>query len=497
MHAEVTGIGEMSAKAAAGQPTPGSYYRDLVESAPDAILVVDRRGLIELVNRQAEVLFGYPRAELIGQSVDLLVPAHGRAVHPSHRSAYFSDPRTRPMGAGLDLTARRKDGNEVPVDISLSPLETERGTVVSVAIRDITERKRAEKALQDAYAKVSASVAELERHDHDMTLVNEMGDLLQSCLTTEEAHQVISQYGRRLFPADSGAVFTEASSRNVLEAEAVWGVAGRHFAVIEREQCWALRRARAYAVEGPDEAPLCGHLEAAPAHGYVCVPMMAQGEAFGLLHVLLGPDQDYAGPNVLDSKRRLALTVSEQLSLALANLTLRESLRHQSVSDPLTGLFNRRHMEDRLSREIARAARAGQPVGIVAVDVDHFKDVNDTLGHGAGDEVLRAVARTLEEGVRGEDVVCRLGGDEFIVVLPGSPLEVARQRAEALRTAVVDRTTHEALPQVTLSLGVAVFPDHGRDAEAVLGAADRAMYEAKQAGRNQVVTAGELFEPRP
>ena len=132
--------------------------------------------------------------------------------------------------------------------------------------------------------------------------------------------------------------------------------------MIEREECWALRRARAYGVEGPDEAPLCGHLEAAPAHGYICVPMMAQGEAFGLLHVLLGPDQDYAGPNVLDSKRRLALTVSEQLSLALANLSLRESLRHQSVSDPLTGLFNRRHMEDRLSREIARAG-AGRPAG--------------------------------------------------------------------------------------------------------------------------------------
>ncbi len=497
MHADMTGNGETTTAPAAVQPTPGSYYRDLVEAAPDAILVVDQRGLIELVNRQAEVLFGYSRAELIGQPVDLLVPVRAKAVHPSHRSAYFGDPRTRPMGAGLDLTARRKDGSEVPVDISLSPLETDRGTVVSVAIRDITERKRAEKALQDAYAKVSASVAELERHDRDMTLVNEMGDLLQSCLTTEEAHQVISQYGRRLFPADSGAVFTEASSRNVLEAEAVWGVAGRHFAVIEREQCWALRRARAYAVEGPDEAPLCGHLEAAPANGYICVPMMAQGEAFGLLHVLLGPDQGYAGPNILDSKRRLALTVSEQLSLALANLTLRESLRHQSVSDPLTGLFNRRHMEDRLSREIARAGRAGQPVGIVAVDVDRFKVVNDTLGHGAGDEVLRVVARTLEEGVRGADVVCRLGGDEFIVVLPGSPLEVARQRAEALRTAVSERTTDGTGPAVTLSLGVAVFPDHGGTAEAVLGAADAAMYEAKQAGRNRVVTAGESFEPRP
>lgn len=469
------------------EPRGGAYYEELVESAPDAILVVDRQGTIELVNGQAEVLFGYPRAELIGQPVEVLVPDRARDVHPSHRVGYFGDPRTRPMGAGLDLTARRKDGNEVPVDISLSPLRTDRGMVVAVAIRDVTERKRAEKALQEAYERLSASVAELERHDRDMTLVNEMGDLLQSCLTTHEAHQVISRFARRLFPGDSGAVFIAAGSSDVLEAAVTWGALVSRATVIEREQCWALRRGRAYIVDGRDDGPLCSHLDVVPAAGSICVPMLAQGEPFGVLSVVLADGEGDGGPALFDSKRRLALTVAEQLSLALANLGLRESLRHQSVSDSLTGLFNRRYMEKELSRQIARGRSAGKPVGVIIADVDRFKEVNDKLGHAMGDDVLRSVARVFEDAVRGADVVCRYGGDELVIVMPGSELDVVRQRAEQLRQAVSRlHGGDDSRPRVTISLGVAVFPDNGDNAQTLLHAADVALYRAKDAGRNTV-----------
>lgn len=473
------------------------YYKDLVESAPDAILVVNQQGTIELVNRQAELLFGYSRDELIGRAVEVLVPDRARDVHPSHRGRYFGDPRTRPMGAGLDLTARRKDGSEVPVDISLSPLQTERGMVVSVAIRDVTERKRGERALQDAYEKLSASVGELERHDRDMTLVNEMGDLLQSCVTTDEAHEVISRYGRRLFPSDAGAVFTAGASRTVLDAVATWGDQVRAPTTIDREECWALRRARAYVVEGADEGPVCPHLGFPPVAGSICVPMMAQGEAFGLFHVLAGPGANHSGPSAFEAKRRLALTVAEQLSLALANLGLRESLRRQSVSDPLTGLYNRRFMEEQLGREISRSERTGLPVAVVAADVDIFKDVNDGMGHGVGDEVLRAVAKVLEHGVREGDIVCRCGGDEFVVVMPSTDLATARARAEDLRTDLIAlaQARDASLPLVTMSLGVAVYPEHGRTVAAVLRAADVALYQAKQGGRNQVASAGDPSLP--
>ena len=469
------------------------YYEDLVESAPDAILVVNQRGTIDLVNRQAEVLFGYPREELIGRSVEMLVPEPSRSVHPSRRASYFADPRARPMGAGLDLTARRKDGTEVPVDISLSPLQTAEGMVVAAAIRDVSDRKRAEGALQDAYRKLTASMRDLERHDREMTVINEMGDLLQSCLTTTEAREVIGRYVRLLFPAATGVLFTAvpAAGAGAFEAVATWGDEGVASAVLARDECWALRRARVYALEVSATGPVCPHVGRRPPFGYVCVPLMAQGEALGLLYLQAAEPDEESGLS-FQSQRTLALAVAEHLALAMANLSLRETLRHQSVSDPLTGLYNRRYLQDHLAKELHRAARSARPVGLVVADVDQLKRVNDDLGHGAGDRVLRAVARVLESGVRDRDVVCRVGGDEFVLVLPDSAFPVALQRADQLRDAVAHLidTGPDGDPGVTVSMGVAVFPEHGTTAEALLRAADAAMYVAKEQGRDAVVSAG-------
>ncbi len=180
------------------------------------------------------------------------------------------------------------------------------------------------------------------------------------------------------------------------------------------------------------------------------------------------------------------------LRLASNSLGTALAQAQQSVRDPLTGLFNRRYMEETLEREIRRAARANGPVSIIMLDVDHFKHFNDTFGHEAGDIVLRGIGAVLRAQVRAGDIACRYGGEEFTLIMPVASAEVARQRAEHLRAQVKGLVVHRrgvALGQITVSLGVAAFPVHGDTGETVLGEADDALYQAKRAGRDQVVVA--------
>jgi diguanylate cyclase (GGDEF)-like protein len=222
---------------------------------------------------------------------------------------------------------------------------------------------------------------------------------------------------------------------------------------------------------------------------------MAQGEAAFLLHL---QNNHLTAPNgqtpefLSEHKRQLAMAVAEHIALALTNLKMRESLRSLSIRDPLTGLFNRRHMEESLARELRRAERMGTPVGIIMLDIDHFKQFNDTYGHDAGDALLRDFGHYLLHGARGGDIACRYGGEEFTLILPGASLEDTRKRAEQFCEGVRSRhfaaSGTKATP-ITISLGVAVFPEHGSTTDTILKAADAALYEAKYQGRDRVVAA--------
>ena len=168
-------------------------------------------------------------------------------------------------------------------------------------------------------------------------------------------------------------------------------------------------------------------------------------------------------------------TVARQVSLALANLRLYQSLQRQSIRDPLTGLFNRRYLEESLEREVRRAERKQQTLGVILLDIDHFKRFNDTFGHKAGDTVLREVGAFLQGQIRATDIACRYGSEEFLLILPEASPEDTRQRAEQLREGIKHlnlQQNAEALGAITLSLGVAVFPIHGQSGEAVIQAAD-------------------------
>lgn len=238
----------------------------------------------------------------------------------------------------------------------------------------------------------------------------------------------------------------------------------------------------------------CGHVSPVANCGYICVPMMAHGEALGILHLQSPVNEgDLPRPGrigLTEAKQRLAVTLSENVALALANLRLREKLRMQSIRDPLTGLFNRRYLEESLERELRRAARNQRTVGVIMFDLDHFKQFNDTFGHDAGDAILRELGAFLKKRSRGEDIACRYGGEEFTLVLPDTTLEATRQRAQSLREEVKHLSVQhrgQSLGAISASIGLAVFPTHGSNMENILRAADEALYAAKAAGRDQIM----------
>ena len=213
--------------------------------------------------------------------------------------------------------------------------------------------------------------------------------------------------------------------------------------------------------------------------------MMAQGETLGLFYLSTSePDQ------LTEAKQQLAVAVAENIALALANLQLRETLRQQSIRDPLTGLFNRRYLEESLDRDLHRAQRQQQSLGIIMLDIDYFKHFNDTFGHKAGDVVLRTLGQFLKENIRGSDIVCRYGGEEFLLILPEACIADAKQRAEQLRQGIRQldiQYQDSSLGPVTISLGVACFPEHGSTGEALIRAADAALYCAKRRGRDRTI----------
>jgi diguanylate cyclase (GGDEF)-like protein len=227
-----------------------------------------------------------------------------------------------------------------------------------------------------------------------------------------------------------------------------------------------------------------------------CLPLVAQNQAYGLLHILHGGAGPTEGAVRSDEEiaeyEELTDRIAERLSLALANIRLRDTLRNQAIRDPLTGLFNRRYMEESLERELRRSVRHDRPVSVIMIDLDQFKDFNDRHGHPTGDALLRSLGSFLQEQLREEDIACRYGGEEFLLVVPEAPLEVARERADRIRERFKNLAwlhRMEGIEPVTLSAGIAAYPEHGSVPEALIRAADRALYIAKNSGRDQVVVA--------
>ncbi len=330
-------------------------------------------------------------------------------------------------------------------------------------------------------------VNELTERSRRATLLAKMGELLQSCVTKDEVFSAALGFAPKIFPTRRGAVALLNAARNLAEVAGSWHDCQLPFAVFEPSSCWALRTGHPHLVVAGDTTAPCAHAVGVK-NSYICIPILAQGQALGILHFQATDE----APQLNDSESSLKTTFAGQVGLSVANIRLREALRTQSIKDPLTGLYNRRYLEEMLEREIRRAVRSEQPLGILMLDLDHFKKFNDTYGHDAGDTVLREAAAFFSKSIRIEDIVCRFGGEEFVVILPTADLHASHARGEKIRSKLRELTVlhqGQSLGMITVSVGVAALPLHGTSPKELLEAADAALYCAKREGRDRVADA--------
>lgn len=473
-----------------------AYIEEIVRTVAEGIAVIDGEGRVVSVNPAAADLAGRHASRIEGQEWRSILDMRGAS---GDKLAPGTSPVELTLATGRrhqsEVRLVKPDGSQLPVIASCNPLNRADGGIV-LTLSDISELRSAERAVNDRAEELAVLNRELKQTSEATNRLVKLGELLQACVTFQEAFSVVGSAMPDFFGGLSGTVHLTSASRNLVEEMAHWGDVRSSVGQFAPEDCWALRRGQEH-VAGPGMlTPRCNHITENGGRGYVCMPLAAQGETLGIVHLTEPNAADR--PDWLAERKQVLRGVVDTLALALANLRLRETLRQQSIRDPNTGLYNRRYLEETSSRELRRLERSGQPMAVIMLDVDHFKQFNDTFGHEAGDLVLKQVASTLLDHAREGDVVSRYGGEEFAVMMPGTSLVDAAERAEALRKAVKQlHLAHRGrtLGTITASFGVSAFPELGASWAEIVNAADRSLYQAKADGRDRVVAGLRKTDP--
>jgi diguanylate cyclase (GGDEF)-like protein/PAS domain S-box-containing protein len=474
-----------------------AYLDSLIQNSPLAIIVLDRQGAIELANPAFEKLFQCDRTELA--SIDL--SPIGITRNKSSDSTQMILQIFAGNAIAKTVRQRRRDGKILDLAMHGVPL-LEKGKVRGAYLiyEDVSDQTKANEAQQQHAESLDVLVKELELRTKQTICLNEMGSLLACSGTIGEACSVVANSVDQLFPdASGGALYLFRSSRDLVEAAVRWGDKNAIAPTFAPDACWSLRLGQPYwsALQGNDIA--CQHWIKSSSAESLCVPMVAQANTLGILYLEFERAvnlRDESGRESLrDSRERLAISAASQIALSLASLQLRETLREQSIRDPLTRLFNRRFLEESFDRELQLATRRKQSIAILFLDLDHFKLFNDNFGHDAGDMVLRTLADLFRNFFRTTDICCRYGGEEFAIILPESTSQDAAIRAEMLRSEVKRMRLHykkQYLGPLTMSIGVAAFPEHGSTCDELIKIADRCLYQSKARGRDVVTVARPL-----
>ncbi len=457
------------------------FNQAILDISPIGIMIFNATGQCFHANPAAGKILGASTESLLEQNFHSNI----KKGHGLFTLATEAIDKNEPLTS--EFPCETPGGKAVWLDGICAPFVSGKERNLLFMFEDITYRKESESELRKATDELKETVNKLERRDREATLLREMGETLQVCNHIQEALQVIINFGNLLFPNSNGTFFMANESQKIVESVCAWAEGVSSEPVFSYDECWALKRNQLHSVVSGSTDLVCSHMSTSFKGSYIGVPLAVSGEMIGLLHVEW-PDQ-----RAIDQEtREFVQNVGELVSLSISNIRLRETLRNQSIRDPLTGVFNRRYMEETLSREISRATRKKALIGIMMMDIDHFKKFNDNYGHEAGDVVLKEVSQLVQSAIRREDILCRYGGEEFIVILPDANREVTAQRAELLRQKISTlKLEHDNRPlgSITMSIGVSVFPENGEAGDDIVQAADKALYRAKEEGRNQVCVA--------
>lgn len=352
-----------------------------------------------------------------------------------------------------------------------------------------------EERVEHRTRQLNDTINRLNRRQSEIFTLNEMIQQFQTCDTVDDAFKVVEEQLKDAFPSVSGSVFLIKSNHKSPDLAAVWGSDDTQNSCLPNKDCKSFICEKPKVVQSDEglSQPICSQLADLPKQWHICLPLMVKTTTIGTLHLTapFDPTGSETGEDV-DRRGLFWGTLAESLAMEISNIRLREGLENQALKDHLTGLYNRRYLDDVLDKELHRVDRSGQNLSVFMIDIDHFKRYNDTYGHDGGDAVLKTIGDLLNHWVREEDVVARTGGEEFVMVLPGANSDAALRRANDLRKTIEELDIiHEGqkLGRVTVSIGIAVYQDHALDKDGLMQAADKAMYVSKREGRNRVTLA--------
>lgn len=318
-------------------------------------------------------------------------------------------------------------------------------------------------------------------------LLARMTQRLQGCENFDDVINVAELFAPNIAPGIAGRLYVFDRDPWQMRCVAQWLSPADDEATFHPDACWAVRRGQSHPPVNGEPDVACYHLPESQAESALCVPLIAQGEAIGLLSF------QNITPENAPARAYLEL-MAEALGLALANQRLRDALLEKALFDPLIGLRNRHHLEDTLHTQMTQAMRNGEPLSCMMIDIDHFKSINDRFGHEAGDQVIKNVATIVQRAAHDGGLAFRYGGEEFLVLLPGAGEAEAHACAQKIYNGVHALSLRYGLTEigpVDVSIGIASYPEHAQS-DNLLRAADVALYRAKELGRSRIVSFGML-----